>query len=155
MKINCPVLLPNNNLPPEYTCMGKNINPPLEFENIPKNAKSLVLIFEDLDAKPVPWVHWLVFNIPPITLKTAAGEVPSGGILGIANNKSYGYEGPCGKYFNGIHRYRFRLLALDHILKIPEDSDKDAVLSASQKFIINEAVLNILHEGTLSDISLS
>ena len=56
--------------PSRYTCDGENINPSLEFENIPDNAKSLSLIMEDPD---VPkdlradgmFDHWVVFNIPP------------------------------------------------------------------------------------------
>lgn len=50
---------------------------------------------EDCDATPVPWVHWLVFNIPPDTTTVSAGSIPAGGTEGIANGGTHGYEGPC------------------------------------------------------------
>ena len=40
----------NGTIPGKYTCDGENINPPLEFEGIPEEAESLVLIVDDPDA---------------------------------------------------------------------------------------------------------
>jgi len=36
-------------IPEKFTCEGQNINPELVFQNIPEDAKSLVLIFDDPD----------------------------------------------------------------------------------------------------------
>src|SRR6266498_261372 len=127
MKLRSSVLQENQPIPQKYTCLGENINPPLEFEDIPSKTKSLALLFEDSDATPVPWIHWLVFTIPPTTTRIEEGSIPKDGTEGLANNKSFGYEGPCPKYFTGVHHYYFRLFALDTILKIPKTSDKEAV----------------------------
>jgi len=49
MKITSSAFEDNQKIPDKYTCDGENINPSLEFENIPDNAKSLSLIMEDPD----------------------------------------------------------------------------------------------------------
>ena len=131
-----------------HTCMGENISPPLEFGDLPPHTKSLVLIVEDRDAPPVPWVHWLVFNIPPNTTTVSAGSIPAGGTEGIANGGTHGYEGPCPKYFLGIHHYHFQLFALDAILDFPPSADKTQVAASMKEHIIDSATLVGLCEGT-------
>ncbi|HEY1006579.1 MAG TPA: YbhB/YbcL family Raf kinase inhibitor-like protein, partial [Sphingobacteriaceae bacterium] len=66
-------------IPVRYTCLGPNISPPLTFEDLPEGTESLVLIFEDTDATPRPWVHWMVFNIPATTTTVPEGTIPPGG----------------------------------------------------------------------------
>jgi Raf kinase inhibitor-like YbhB/YbcL family protein len=131
-----------------HTCMGENISPPLEFGDLPPQTKSLVLIVEDRDATPVPWVHWLVFNIPPDTTTVSAGSIPAGGTEGIANGGTHGYEGPCPKYFHGTHHYHFQLFALNIILDLPASADKAHVAASMKEHIIDSATLVGLCEGT-------
>ena len=130
-----------------HTCMGENISPPLEFGDLPTETKSLVLIVEDRDATPVPWVHWLVFNIPPDTTTVSAGSIPAGGTEGIANGGTHGYEGPCPKYFHGTHHYHFQLFALDAILDLPPSADKAHVAASMKEHIIDSAIFVGLCEG--------
>lgn len=131
----------NQDIPKPYTCLGKNINPPLEFEDIPTKARSLVLIFEDIDASPKPWTHWMLFNIPPGVTKIEEGTIPPGAIEGLANNHSFGYEGPCPRYFKGTHHYWFRLYALDTILDLPKNSEREDVEEQMQGHILEKADL--------------
>jgi len=42
MKIISPAFGNGGFIPPKYTCNGENINPPLEFKEVPAEAKSLV-----------------------------------------------------------------------------------------------------------------
>jgi Raf kinase inhibitor-like YbhB/YbcL family protein len=130
-------------IPQQYTCMGPNISPPLQFHNIPPATRSLVLIFEDVDATPKPWTHWMVFNIPTATteLEVLENTIPPGGIEGLANNHSFGYEGPCPKYFTGTHHYWFRLYALDILLDLPPKSEREAVEAAMQGHVLEMAAL--------------
>ena len=65
MKITSPAFNNGEPIPVKYTCDGPNISPPLKFSDIPKGTQSMVLMVEDPDAPAKPWVHWLVFNIPP------------------------------------------------------------------------------------------
>lgn len=51
-------------IPINYTCDGKNLNPPLDIGDIPARAVSLVIVCEDPDWPGGAWVHWLLWNIP-------------------------------------------------------------------------------------------
>src|SRR5690606_21277220 len=103
------VLTHQQEIPKRYTCLGINENPPLYMNHIPLETQSLVLILEDIDATPVPWTHWLLFNIPPHTARIEAGRIPPETIEGLANNHSFGYEGPCPKYFKGYPPYELHV----------------------------------------------
>ena len=141
----------NTHVPTSHTCNGENISPPLQFGEIPPRTRSLVLVVEDRDATPDPWVHWLVFNIPPTTTSVPAGHIPSGGTEGIANGGTHGYEGPCSKYFSGIHHYYFQLFALDTLLDLPATADKKQVTAAMQDHIVGSATLIGLCQGTKTE----
>jgi Raf kinase inhibitor-like YbhB/YbcL family protein len=123
------------------TCLGPNINPSLIIEDIPAGTQSMVLIFEDADASPNPWTHWMLFNIPPHINRIEEGKLPPGATEGLANNHSFGYEGPCPKYFKGTHHYWFRLYALDTILDLPKNSEREDVEKKMKNHIIDKAEL--------------
>lgn len=147
MFISSPAFPARTIVPKPHTCMGENISPPLEFGDLPLHTKSLILIVEDRDATPVPWVHWLVFNIPPDTTTVSAGSIPAGGTEGLANGGTHGYEGPCPKYFHGTHHYHFQLFALDILLDLPPSADKTHVAASMKEHIIDSATLVGLCEG--------
>jgi Raf kinase inhibitor-like YbhB/YbcL family protein len=151
MFITSPAFTGHAQVPAPHTCNGENISPPLEFGGVPPRTKSLVLIVEDRDAAPNPWVHWLVFNIPPTTTSVPAGRIPAGGTEGIANGGTHGYEGPCSKYFSGIHRYYFQVFALDTLLELTETADKKQVVAIMQSHIVGSGTLLGLCEGTKAE----
>ena len=68
-------------IPSRYTCQGDDISPPLDWRGVPDTARSLVLIVDDPDA-PDPkaprmtWVHWVLFNLPPVTAGLPEGITP-------------------------------------------------------------------------------
>jgi len=128
-------------IPVQYTCLGSNSSPPLHFEAIPDQTQTFVLLIEDIDAEPVPWRHWHVFNIPATTITVQEGQVPEGGVEGLCNNHTFGYEGPCPKYFKGIHHYRFRLYAIDTVLTLAPASEPDEVLKNIDGHILAVAEL--------------
>lgn len=99
---------------------------------------------------PVPWVHWLVFNIPPHAGGIKEGALPLGAVEGLANGGTPGYEGPCPKYFAGTHHYRFLLAALDKQLDLPATANIDAVRTGMQDHVLETAALIGLQEGTAS-----
>lgn len=125
-------------IPELYTCDGKDISPPLAWEKIPPEAKSLVLIVDDPDA-PDPkapkmtWVHWVLYNLPPDSSGLAQAmnshELPAGTMEGINDWKRTGYGGPCPPI--GRHRYFHKLYALDielPDLKKPTKAKVDAAM---------------------------
>lgn len=147
MKLQSSVFQDGQLLPTLYTCKGENFNPPLQWSEVPRGTKSFTLIIEDIDAQPKPWVHWLVFNIPGELTVFPENGTPVGVIEGICNGGTHGYEGPCPKYFSGVHHYVFCLFALDTILDLSHTADKDAVLSAQQGHELAVAKLTATAHG--------
>ena len=108
-----------NHIPSIYTCDGKDISPPLSWTGLPAEAKSLALVCDDPDAPAGTWVHWVAWNLPAETteLKEALPtkkEFPNGMRQGKNDFDRIGYGGPCPP--SGVHRYFFKLYALDNPL---------------------------------------
>jgi Raf kinase inhibitor-like YbhB/YbcL family protein len=131
-------------MPERFTCLGSNVNPPLQIEDVPEEAKSLVLIFEDINATPKAWTHWMLFDIPAGTKEIRENQIPAGAKEGLANNHTFGYEGPCPKYFTGTHHYWFRLYALDKVLGLPAETEREEIEKEIASHIITTATLSIV-----------
>ncbi|MBU1202785.1 YbhB/YbcL family Raf kinase inhibitor-like protein [Patescibacteria group bacterium] len=141
MKIISPAFGHMTSMPAKYTCDGKNINPPLEFVDVPQEAKSLTLIMDDPDAlKPAGrvWDHWLVWNMPSVTRVIAENTQPAG-VVGPNTRGNHAYRGPCPP--DGEHRYIFKLYALDVELDIDGESNKHELESAMSGHILAQAEL--------------
>ena len=142
-------------IPVKYTCVGEGASPPLRFEEVPAEAKSLVLIVDDPDAPAhsagsasnaagagsSTWTHWVVFNIPSVVTEVNENSAPEGGIEGDTSWGKPGYGGPCPP--DGEHRYYFKLFALDSMLMFEhmEKTDKQTVEEKMQGHIIDRAEL--------------
>ncbi|MEW6116632.1 MAG: YbhB/YbcL family Raf kinase inhibitor-like protein [Nitrospirota bacterium] len=139
LKLSSPVFKDNSPIPSKYTCDGNDVNPPLVIENVPSNAKSLVLIVDDPDAPMGTWVHWVVWNIEPKTKEIKEHSLPKGAIQGINDFKKHDYGGPCPP--SGTHRYFFKLYALDATLNLPSSARKADVEKAMKGHIISQGQL--------------
>jgi Raf kinase inhibitor-like YbhB/YbcL family protein len=146
MKLTSPAFADKQPLPAQYTCKGQNCSPPFEFIDIPAGTASFVLLIEDLD-DAAQRVHWLLFNIPGTTTHISEGKVPEGSLEGICQDATRGYQGPCPKFFGGIHRFSFVLYALDNILDVPADADRAVILQAMDGHIIRQSQLLGISEG--------
>ncbi len=111
MKIESRAFMPGGTIPARYTCDGPDVSPPLRITGVPPGAKSLALIVDDPDAPGGTWVHWVVWNIAPDTAAVGEGRAPGGAEQGTNDFGKRGYGGPCPP--SGVHRYFFRLYALD------------------------------------------
>ena len=119
LEISSPAFNDGDNIPKKYGCKyngGSNISIPLEFSNIPDDAKSLALIIDDPDAMSVAgkiWVHWILVDIPTETKQLT--EVKDGklsiGQTGRNSNGKKNYGGPCPP--NGVHVYNIKVYALN------------------------------------------
>lgn len=136
IKVFSSAFVANGSIPGKYTCNGMNVNPPLEFEGIPDEAESLVLIVDDPDAPMKTFTHWIVWNIEPVA-KIEEDSIP--GVEGINDFKKIGYGGPCPP--SGTHRYFFRVYALDKNL--------DLKAGAGRKDLESEMIGHIIAEGEL------
>lgn len=137
MRLSSPSFTPGETVPTRYTCDGEDVSPPLLIEDIPAGAVCLALVMDDPDAPMGTWDHWVAYDIPVI------GEVPEGvAPLGTPGRNSWrrtGYGGPCPP--SGVHRYFFRVYALDARLGLPEGASKKHVLAAMQGHVLAEAEL--------------
>jgi Raf kinase inhibitor-like YbhB/YbcL family protein len=144
MQITSSAFTPNGAMPKQYTCEGANVSPPLAWNDVPPNAKSLALIVDDPDA-PDPaaplriWVHWVLYNLPAGGggLEEAVQELPAGTLEGLNDWGITGYGGPCPPI--GRHRYFHKLYALDAVLPDLKQPDKKALEQAIRGHVVAEA----------------
>ena len=139
MEISSVAFENNSLIPLKYTCEGQGINPPLEFKDVPEDAKLLVLIVDDPDAPMKTWVHWTIWNIDAKTTQILQNSCPKGAVEGITSFGRTGYGGPCPP--SGTHRYFFKLFALDKMLDLSPNSHVRDIESAIQGHIIRKAEL--------------
>ncbi|HEX2628024.1 MAG TPA: YbhB/YbcL family Raf kinase inhibitor-like protein [Chitinophagaceae bacterium] len=136
LQVNSHAFSHKGHIPAKYTCEGDDINPSLEISNVPDETQTLAIIMEDPDAPKGTFDHWLVWNIEP---HEAITENSSPGISGINSFGKTGYGGPCPP--SGVHRYFFKVYALDKTLDLQAGSDKKALLEAMDGHILAEGVI--------------
>jgi len=145
-EIISPVFRDGGPIPPQYTCSGQNVNPPLNIFNVPARAQSLVLVMHDPDAVSGDFLHWLVWDIPPATELIGVNDVPVGAVQGLNGRGQPSYTGPCPPAGSGVHRYIFDFYALDTMLNLPADSALADVTKAMESHLLSRSALT----GTLA-----
>jgi Raf kinase inhibitor-like YbhB/YbcL family protein len=110
-------------IPDRLSGTGGNTSPPLEWSGVPDAAEELVLLLEDPDAGPTPFLHWLVTGIDTSSTGVDEGQVPSGGREWPNGMGRTGYAGPQPPKGDNAHRYFFRLYAVDQPLDLPEQPE--------------------------------
>ncbi|MBC7119287.1 MAG: YbhB/YbcL family Raf kinase inhibitor-like protein [Methanobacteriaceae archaeon] len=141
MKIRSTAFNDGERIPKKYTCDGEDISPPLIWEDIPEGTVTLALISDDPDAPSKTWTHWLIFNIPPELnglpeSVEKVGELENGIMQGFNDFGRIGYGGPCPPF--GVHRYFFKLYALDTSLDLEPGTSKEELLEAMEGHIIEK-----------------
>ncbi len=148
LKITSAAFEQGRDIPARYTCEGQDVSPPLEWSDLPRNAKTLSLIVDDPDA-PDPakpqrvYVHWVVYNIPASvdSLKENASKdgMPKGALQGNNDWGKAEYGGPCPPI--GRHRYFFKLYALDTALAVSSAATKADLERAMQGHVVGSGEL--------------
>ncbi|WP_025367331.1 YbhB/YbcL family Raf kinase inhibitor-like protein [Thioalkalivibrio paradoxus] len=126
-------------MPWSATAPNENRLPALEIRDVPEAARSLALILEDLDSPLGGVTHWLVWNLPPGTDRVDALNLPREGRVGMDSFGKVGYLGPVPP--EGVHRYRFRLLALDAELDLEAGAPRNLFDQAAAGHVLDEAEL--------------
>jgi Raf kinase inhibitor-like YbhB/YbcL family protein len=144
MELRSPEFSEGQQIPERYTAFGENVSPPLAWDDAPAKTQSFAILVEDPDARKVDFCHWVLFNIPPGKAAVAAAVQPirllgEGEQQGLNDFGEIGYGGP--KPPDGVHRYLFRLFALDQVLKVDGDLDRDDLLTAIKGHVLEEATL--------------
>jgi Raf kinase inhibitor-like YbhB/YbcL family protein len=142
--VKCTAFADSNYIPPRYTCEGLNINPGLVIENIPQNTKTLALVMEDPDPAFGTFDHWVVWNIPP-THEIKENSIP--GKVGKNSRDENKYTGPCPP--SGVHKYHFRVYALNETLHLSDNTTKLELLKAMQGHVLATAeTTGLFHKAT-------
>ncbi|UUO21961.1 YbhB/YbcL family Raf kinase inhibitor-like protein [Colwellia sp. M166] len=156
LKLFSPAFLDNQVLPVQFTCEGDGISPPLNWQGVPDDAKSLVLIMDHMpidhrpNKNPPPLRHkeaktkkpeglrwyWSVYNIP-----ASVSGIASGANVDVSSNKEN--EQPVGTFGSnvvndnneyappcskgpGLKNYTFHLYALSKMLVLPDSKHVSA-----------------------------
>lgn len=121
----------------------KNVSPGVEFQDVPEEAETLVLIMDDPDAPGEgAFTHWLVWNIPadedlPEDLPNEK-DLDLGAEQGNNDFDEVGYGGP--KPPRGeIHEYRIRVYALDTELDVQQAVRKNALEQEMEGHVLEKA----------------
>jgi Raf kinase inhibitor-like YbhB/YbcL family protein len=144
MKLTSPAFTEGGMIPAQYTCNGADISPPLAWEEVPEDAKSLALIVDDPDAPVGTWVHWVLYNLPASTRElkeniTKTKILLDGAMQGTNDFRKIGYNGPCPP--GGTHRYFFKLYALDEMVDLNPGARKKDLVDAMKGHILAECQL--------------
>ncbi|MFN6470261.1 MAG: YbhB/YbcL family Raf kinase inhibitor-like protein [Nostoc sp. SerVER01] len=144
MKLESSAFNANELIPAKYTCDGKDISPPLLWDKIPTETQSIALIVDDPDAPGRTFVHWVIYDIPNTICQLpenipSVKTLPNGGVQGKNDFGKFGYGGPCPP--SGIHRYFFKVYALDKSLGLAEGATKNQILAAMEGHVLATAEL--------------
>jgi len=147
--LRSPAFSEGSPIPRRHTGDGEDLSPPLLWSGLPPTTRELALIVDDPDAPtPEPWVHWVIYKLP-VTMDGLAEGVPPVGRPGVVPTalqgrnswKAAGYRGPAPPKGHGVHRYFFKLYALDKALNLAEGLDKAGLLKAIEGHVVAQGEL--------------
>lgn len=156
--LSSPTLKNDTPVPTVHTPDGRNDSPAINWSGVPSDTKELALICEDPDAgNPPPFVHWIVYKIPP-TAKGLPAALPidgapmpsaiNGAVQGLSGFRRAIYRGPApppGK----VHHYHFILYALDAPIATKSDQPpltRAQLLEAMQGHVIGQGEIVATYE---------
>ena len=123
-------------IPANYTCSGADTPPPLRWSGMPGGARSIALTVIDPDAPGKPFVHWILFNLPPSTSELPEGaQPPAGSVQGHNDFGGTGYRGPCPPS-GPAHHYHFKVYALDTELSSRAGESEAAIQDAVRGHVL-------------------
>jgi Raf kinase inhibitor-like YbhB/YbcL family protein len=144
IQITSPVFEDGGAIPEKYTCDDLDISPPIEWTDVPEGTKTLAIVCDDPDAPMKTWIHWIIFNIPGDVTHLPENvppekELANGARQGMNDFHKVGYGGPCPP--SGMHRYFFKIYALDTALDLPPGVSKSHLMIAMEGHVLAEAHL--------------
>jgi Raf kinase inhibitor-like YbhB/YbcL family protein len=141
---------PGGEVPERFGFFRENTSPEIKWENVPQSAQSLALIVDDLNE---PFVHWVIYNIPPTVTVLAEGVIgqprlQDGTMQGLNSNEILGYTGPFPPD-GETHRYVFTLYALDAPLSLGPGARREQVVRGMEGHVLATSELFGTYEGVL------
>jgi Raf kinase inhibitor-like YbhB/YbcL family protein len=150
--VESPAFAEGERIPAQHARDGANVSPSITWSGLPEASRSLALICEDPDAaSEPPFVHWVIYNIPPdvqgtgrlkgipggVTRTVHPADVP-GAAQGLNSFGHVGYDGPEPPRGSGTHRYHFRIFVLDSLLDVREGMTREALREAMKGHVLGE-----------------
>ena len=145
MRIVSPVFEDEGWIPVEYSVDGAGSLAPLEFVDVPADARSVALVVHDPD---VPrdrrpdgnFDHWVVWNIPADQGGLSDAADPHG-VVGANSRGANEWVAPAPPPGDGPHRYYFTLYALDALLDLAPSAGRSDLEAAIEGHVLDKAVL--------------
>ncbi len=136
-------------IPKKFTGDSEDVSPPLAWSGLPAGTKELALVCDDPDAPTAePWVHWVLYKIPPDLSGLAEGidraarlKSPAAMLQGKNSWNTVGYRGPLPPPGHGVHHYFFKLYALGSRLTAESGLTKTALLEEIADHVLGEGQL--------------
>ena len=143
-------------IPRKYSCTEEDVSVPITWSEVPEGTVSLALVADSDQFPGTPWVHWVLWGIPPDArgLPEAVpntAEAPSIGPearQGTNSDEKVGWSGPCppaysvqwggdrGAQLAAVKHYWFRLYALDTEIDLGPEATKEDLLRAIDGHIL-------------------
>lgn len=148
IKLSSPAFAHGARLPERFTADGAGASPPLLWSGVPPETHALALIVEDPDAPaPRPFVHAIVWNIPPGETGLGEGAIVKDG-NGQADGRDVGRssfgEGwlpPDPPPGHGGHDYVFQLFALAEGPALESNPGRTALIEAIRDRVLGAGIL--------------
>ena len=130
-------------IPDRYAC--GTCSPPLSWSEVPAGTQSIAILCDDSDAPAGDWVHWVVFNLAPDVRAlpesvARAAALPGGAVQGVNDYDRGGYDGPCPPP-GRLHRYHFKVFALDARLALDASARKADLMKAMRGHVLAQGTL--------------
>jgi Raf kinase inhibitor-like YbhB/YbcL family protein len=143
-------------MPIKYTADGAGISPPLEWNEVPETASSVVVIVEDADSPtPNPLVHAIVVNLDPRerSLTEAALNSPDHEGVGLKTGRnsflSHAWLPPDPPPGHGAHRYVFQVFALGNGATFSKAPGRHEVFRAIEDHVVGAGCAIGVYERAL------
>jgi Phosphatidylethanolamine-binding protein len=81
-------------IPPQYSCDGDDVSPPLSWDGVPKAAVDLALVVDDPDASGGTYVRWVLFGLDPSVTELEEGEAAGRRAAGEEQRRRRRLQGP-------------------------------------------------------------
>ena len=154
--VESPSMASGETMPRDYTPDGRNLSPPITWDNLPEGTREIAVVCSDFGAgNPPPWVHWIIYRIPatasglpaglPILSETPMPSELAGAIQGLNGWRRPYYRGPAPP--GGTpHLYHFTVYALDEALGLEPGLTRQGLLKAMEGHIIGQGDIVPVYE---------
>jgi Raf kinase inhibitor-like YbhB/YbcL family protein len=132
-------------IPADYACIGAGKSPPLAWTGTtPSGTHGWALVVQDVDTKPVPFVHWVVTGLGTPVRFTQPDALPTGAVASQTTAGAQGWTPPCPPP-GAVHHYRFTVYALHQPVTLaPATKPGDAILAIQEAAIANTSLTGTL-----------